>query len=161
RPAPADAVERAAELGGLIRYHRERYYTDDEPEIADAEFDELVHELQALVDAYPELDTPDSALREIGAPAAATFAPVRHVVRMLSLDNVFDRDELLAWHARIQRVVTDPVAFVGEPKLDGLAISLLYEGGALVRAATRGDGEVGEDVTANVETIGVIPRSLQ
>ena len=83
-----------------------------------------------------------------------------HVVRMFSLDNAFDRDELLAWHARIERVISDPVRFVGEPKLDGLAISLLYEDGRLARAATRGDGETGEDVTANVATIGRIPHEL-
>jgi DNA ligase (NAD+) len=157
---PPEVAARSVELSQLIRYHRERYYTDDEPEISDAEFDELVRELQGLVDQYPALDTGDTPLEEIGAPVSATFAPVRHVVRMLSLDNVFDRAELLAWYARIERAITDPVKLVGEPKLDGLAISLLYENGALVRAATRGDGEVGEDVTANVETISMIPRKV-
>ena len=91
---------------------------------------------------------------------SSTFAPVRHDVRMFSLDNAFDRDELLAWHARVERVISDPVRFVGEPKLDGLAMSLLYEDGRLTRAATRGDGETGEDVTANVRTIGRIPHEL-
>jgi DNA ligase (NAD+) len=119
-----------------------------------------VRELEALLADHPEVDTGDTPLGEVGAPIAATFAPVRHVVRMLSLDNVFDRDELVAWYARIEKAITDPIEFVGEPKLDGLAISLLYEDGALVRAATRGDGEVGEDVTANVATIGVIPHAL-
>jgi DNA ligase (NAD+) len=157
---PLDPVARAHELAEQIRYHRARYYNDDEPEIADAEFDDLVRELEVLVAAHPELDADTSPLAEVGAPIAATFAPVRHVTRMLSLDNVFDRDELLAWYARIERTITDPVRFVGEPKLDGLAISLLYEDGRLVRAATRGDGEVGEDVTANVATIGVIPHEL-
>ena len=156
-----DPATRAEELAAQIRYHRERYYNDDDPEIADAEFDELVRELEALIAEHPEVDTGDTPLAEVGAPIAATFAPVRHVVRMMSLDNVFDRDELFAWYARIEKALTDPVQFVGEPKLDGLAISILYEDGALVRAATRGDGEVGEDVTANVATIGVIPHSLR
>jgi DNA ligase (NAD+) len=155
-----DLVARAHDLAAQIRHHRERYYNDDDPEIADAEFDDLVRELEAFVAEHPELDRGDTPLTEVGAPIGATFAPVRHVVRMMSLDNVFDRDELLAWYARIARTITDPVCFVGEPKLDGLAISLLYESGQLVRAATRGDGEVGEDVTANVATIGVIPRAL-
>jgi DNA ligase (NAD+) len=158
---PSAVVARAADLAAQIRHHRERYYRDDEPEISDAEFDALVRELQALADEHSELDTSDSPLEEVGAPPSATFAPVRHVVPMLSLDNAFDRDEIAAWYARIERVITDPVAFVGEPKLDGLAISLLYEDGRLVRGATRGDGETGEDVTANVSTIGVIPERLR
>src|SRR3954468_14736234 len=157
----ADVAARADEMATQIRYHRERYYRDDEPEISDAEFDELVLELQALAREYPELETADSPLEEVGAPPSATFAPVRHVVAMLSLDNAFAREELAAWYARIERVITDPVTFVGEPKLDGLAISLLYEDGRLVRGATRGDGETGEDVTANVAPIGSIPDRLQ
>jgi len=157
---PPEVSARADELAAQIRYHRDRYYRDDEPEISDAEFDELVRELQSLVDEHPGLDGADSPLAEVGAPPAATFAPVRHVVAMLSLDNAFDREELAAWYARIERVITDPVTFVGEPKLDGLAISLLYEDGRLVRGATRGDGETGEDVTANVATIGSIPDRL-
>jgi DNA ligase (NAD+) len=158
---PPDVAARASELAAQIRHHRERYYRDDEPEISDAEFDALARELQSLADAHPALDTSDSPLEEVGAPPSATFAPVRHVVPMLSLDNAFDRAELAAWYARIERVITDPVTFVGEPKLDGLAISLLYEDGHLVRGATRGDGETGEDVTANVATIASIPERLQ
>jgi DNA ligase (NAD+) len=158
---PVEVAARADALADLIRYHRERYYRDDEPEISDAEFDDLVRELQALADAHPELDTTSSPLEEVGAPPSATFAPVRHVVAMLSLDNAFERAELDAWYARIERVITDPVTFVGEPKLDGLAISLLYEDGRLVRGATRGDGETGEDVTPNVATIASIPDRLR
>ena len=158
---PPDVATRADELAGQIRYHRERYYRDDEPEISDAEFDELVRELSALADRYPELERGDTPLTEVGAPPSATFAPVRHIVPMLSLDNAFAREELAAWYARIERVITDPVVFVGEPKLDGLAVSLLYEDGRLARAATRGDGETGEDVTANVATIQSIPDALQ
>ncbi len=158
---PPEAAARASDLARQIRHHRERYYRDDEPEVSDAEFDELVRELQGLADEHPELDTAHSPLEEVGAPPSATFAPVRHVVAMLSLDNAFDREELAAWYARIERVITDPVTFVGEPKLDGLAISLLYESGRLVRGATRGDGETGEDVTANVATISSIPERLR
>jgi DNA ligase (NAD+) len=157
---PSDVATRADELAAQIRYHRERYYRDDEPEISDAEFDELVRELSVLADQYPELERGDTPLTEVGAPPSATFAPVRHIVPMLSLDNAFAREELAAWYARIVRVITDPVVFVGEPKLDGLAVSLLYEDGRLVRAATRGDGETGEDVTANVATIASIPDAL-
>jgi len=160
RAIPSDVATRADELAAQIRYHRERYYRDDEPEISDAEFDELVRELSALADQYPELERGDTPLTEVGAPPSATFAPVRHIVPMLSLDNAFAREELAAWYARIVRVITDAVVFVGEPKLDGLAVSLLYEDGRLVRAATRGDGETGEDVTANVATIASIPDAL-
>ncbi|MFN8026176.1 MAG: NAD-dependent DNA ligase LigA [Acidimicrobiia bacterium] len=152
--------ERAADLSAQIRHHRDRYYQHDDPEISDAEFDALVRELEALVADDPSLDAGDTALTEVGAPPSATFAPVQHVVPMLSLDNAFDRDELTAWYGRIERTITDPVTFVGEPKLDGLAISLLYENGRLVRGATRGDGQIGEDVTANVATIAAIPAQL-
>jgi DNA ligase (NAD+) len=153
-------VARAAELAEQIRYHRERYFREDDPEISDAEFDELVRELEDLETRFPELRTADSPLGEVGAPLSRMFAPVQHVVPMLSLDNAFDRDELFAWYARIERAISDPVHFVGEPKLDGLAISLLYEAGELLRAATRGDGETGEDVTANIMTIAAIPHRL-
>jgi DNA ligase (NAD+) len=155
---PDDIADRAASLAELIRYHRERYYNDD-PEIADAEYDELEHELKALEERYPQL-AEGSPLTEVGGVVSSTFAPVRHDVRMFSLDNAFDREELLAWYARVERTVGDDVRFVGEPKLDGLAISLLYERGRLTRGATRGDGEIGEDVTANILTIGRIPHEL-
>ena len=157
--APSPSA-RAAELSAQIRHHRDRYYRHDDPEISDAEFDALVRELEELVEADASLDAADTALGEVGAPPSATFAPVAHVVPMLSLDNAFDRDELTAWYARIEKTITDPVTFVGEPKLDGLAISLLYEDGRLVRGATRGDGQTGEDVTPNVATISVIPERL-
>jgi len=156
-PSPS---ERAAELSAQIRHHRDRYYRHDDPEVSDAEFDAIVRELEELVAGDPALDAADTALAEVGAPPSATFAPVEHLVKMLSLDNAFDRDELTAWHARIEKTITDPVAFVGEPKLDGLAISLLYEDGRLVRGATRGDGQTGEDVTPNVATITAIPARL-
>ena len=155
---PEETAARAASLAELIRYHRNRYY-GDEPEIADAEYDELERELAGLEEAYPPLRE-GSPLAEVGGIVSSTFAAVRHDVRMFSLDNAFDREELLAWYGRVERTVGSGVRFVGEPKLDGLAISLLFERGRLTRAATRGDGEVGEDVTANVLTIGRIPHRL-
>ncbi len=159
--APPDPAARVRELTDLIRDHNERYYEADEPEISDAEYDELVRELAGLEAEHPELADPDSPTRRPGGAASATFSPVVHRVPMLSLDNAFDLSDLLAWGKRLERLVPEPVAFVGEPKLDGLAISLTYEGGRLVRAATRGDGVTGEDVTANVLTIPSVARRLK
>jgi DNA ligase (NAD+) len=147
------------ELREQIRYHNARYYELDEPEISDAEYDELVRRLLALEGEHPELITEDSPTQRPGG--AVTFSPVAHLVPMLSLDNAFDLEDLEAWGKRLERLVPEPVAFVGEPKLDGLAISLVYEQGRLVRAATRGDGVTGEDVTANVLTVGSVPRRLR
>ncbi|MCJ7438176.1 MAG: NAD-dependent DNA ligase LigA [Acidimicrobiia bacterium] len=151
---------RAAELRALIDYHTERYYLLDDPEISDAEFDALLRELEELETAHPDLVTSDSPTQRTGGARSATFAPVTHLVRMLSLDNAFSRDELVAWYERISKIVDDPIHFVGEPKLDGLAISLLFENGRLTGAATRGDGVTGEDVTPNVATITSIPKRL-
>jgi len=152
--------KRAAELRALIEYHTERYYLLDDPEISDAEFDALLRELKELEAAHPELITPDSPTQRPGGAISATFAPVTHLVRMLSLDNAFSRDELVAWYERISKIIDDPIQFAGEPKLDGLAISLVFEDGRLARAATRGDGVTGEDVTPNVATIASIPKRL-
>jgi DNA ligase (NAD+) len=157
RGAPEETeIER---LRQEIRYHNARYYELDEPEVSDAEYDGLVRRLLALEAEHPELITEDSPTQRPGG--AVTFSPVSHVVPMLSLDNAFDLDDLQAWGKRLERLVPEPVAFVGEPKLDGLAISLVYEKGHLVRAATRGDGVTGEDVTANVLTIRSVPRRLK
>jgi DNA ligase (NAD+) len=147
------------ELREQIRFHNARYYELDEPEISDAEYDELVRRLLALEADHPELITEDSPTQRPGG--AVTFSPVAHLVPMLSLENAFHLGDLEAWGKRLERLVPDPVSFVGEPKLDGLAISLVYERGRLVRAATRGDGVTGEDVTANVLTIGSAPRRLK
>jgi DNA ligase (NAD+) len=159
---PKDVAARAAELRDLIQYHNERYFGEDEPEISDAEFDALARELVALETEYPELVTPDSPTQRPGATKVPTpFSEVRHLRPMMSLDNAFSRDELLAWGERIGRLVPGAIPFVGEPKLDGLAISLLYEDGRFTRAATRGNGETGEDVTANVATIADVPKRLK
>jgi DNA ligase (NAD+) len=159
--ASTDPATRAAELREAVRYHNERYYADDAPEVADAEYDALVRELRALEEEHPEVADPDSPTLVPGAATLPTpFSEVRHLQPMLSLDNAFSRDDLFAWGERIAKLVTGPITYVGEPKLDGLAISLLYEDGKLVRGATRGDGTVGEDVTANVLTIDDVPRTL-
>jgi DNA ligase (NAD+) len=155
-----DAAARIAQLRDEIRYHDQRYYGLDEPEISDAEYDALMAELRALEEAHPELVTPDSPTQRPGAAAVSTFAPVTHRQRMLSLDNAFTPAELHAWGVRIARVVPGPIEFVGEPKLDGLAISLQYVDGRLAVAATRGDGITGEDVTENVRRIRPIPHAL-
>ena len=160
-PVPEDATRRAAALRAGLEDHNYRYYVLDDPSVSDAEFDALLRELRDLEAQYPELVTPDSPTQRPGGAPSATFAPVTHDAPMLSLDNAFDRGELDAWYERITRLVPGPIRFVGEPKLDGLAISLLYVDGRLVRAATRGDGVTGEDVTANVGTIASIPRRLE
>ena len=142
--ASKQTVERAAELRDLIRYHDERYYGHDEPEVSDAEYDDLLNELRAIETGHPELVTEDSPTQKPGAARVPTpFSEVRHLQPMLSLDNAFSREDLLAWGERIGKLVTESVLYVGEPKLDGLAISLLYESGRLVRGATRGNGETG------------------
>jgi len=156
-----EAEARAGELRELIRYHNQRYYELDEPEISDAEYDELVQELARIEAEHPDLVTPDSPTQRPGGAASITFSPVPHLVPMLSLDNAFDLSDLLAWGKRLERLVPEPVVFVGEPKLDGLAVSLVYEDGRLARAATRGDGVIGEDVTANILTIRAVPRRLR
>jgi DNA ligase (NAD+) len=159
---PAQLAARAAELRRLIAYHNERYHVLDSPEIADADYDQLVRELQAIERDHPELATPDSPTTTVGAaPLSTTFAPVVHRVPMTSLDNAMDRTELAAWAERVARGLAGATArFVCELKIDGLATSLRYEGGQFVLAATRGDGRVGEDVTPNVATIGALPKRL-
>jgi DNA ligase (NAD+) len=158
--AESEWSERAAELRNLIEYHNQRYYLDDAPEITDAEFDALVAELTSIELEHPELATPDSPTRKVWGQASTLFSEVRHLTPMMSLDKTTNYEELLAWAKRMDRFISGEVAYTCELKIDGLAMSLLYEGGHLVRAATRGDGEVGEDVTPNVVTIGAIPQTL-
>ncbi|MDH5291822.1 MAG: NAD-dependent DNA ligase LigA, partial [Acidimicrobiia bacterium] len=158
-------TERVAELRALIDYHNERYHTLDAPEIPDADFDALVRELQALEAEYPELITPESPTQRVGSAPSATFAPVTHAMPMMSLDNAFSRPELEAWAERVARGLdlgdaAAPVGYLCELKIDGVACSLRYEEGRLALAATRGNGRVGEDITANVAGIEVIPTRL-
>ncbi|HEX2273764.1 MAG TPA: NAD-dependent DNA ligase LigA [Acidimicrobiales bacterium] len=157
---PTDVQARAGELRRLIDYHSHRYYELDDPEISDAEFDALMQELRALEDAHPGLATPDSPTQRIGGSVSAAFAEVRHRVPMMSLDNVFSFEELVAWGKRMERYISGDVDYVCELKIDGIAISLLYEDGRYTRAATRGNGITGEDVTENVRTIAVVPERL-
>jgi DNA ligase (NAD+) len=157
-----DIAARVADLRQQIAYHNERYHTLDSPEIADADFDQLVRELLKLESEHPELESPESPTAKIGgAPLSATFAPVIHRVPMTSLDNAMDEAELTQWGDRVARGLNGaPATFVCELKIDGLAMSLRYENGNFVQAATRGDGRVGEDVTANVATIAALPKRL-
>ena len=152
---------RVTELRRLVRHHAELYHRQDAPEIPDADYDTLVAELRGLEERHPELAEPDSPTATVGAPPSGLFAPVAHDVPMMSLDNAFDLEELRAWAARATSRLDGPAGpYVCELKFDGLAISVRYEGGRLVRAATRGDGRVGEDVTHNVATIGDVPPRL-
>ena len=149
-------------LRNKLNHHNYRYYALDDPEISDAEYDRLFRELQSLEKNHPELIMPDSPTQRVGGIVLSDFEKVTHAVPMLSLDNAFSHEELTAFDERIQRQLksAQTLEFVCEPKLDGLAISLTYKNGELVSAATRGDGEVGEDVTHNVRTIKSIPLKL-
>ena len=161
-PDPAaDPAARAAELRAALRHHDYRYHVLDDPEISDARYDALKRELTALEEAHPELVTPDSPTRRVGAVPSAQFAPVAHRERMFSLDNAMAEEEVVAWEARLERVLgRAPAGYACEPKIDGLAVSLTYEQGRLVLGATRGDGAVGEDITANLRTIPAVPLVL-
>jgi DNA ligase (NAD+) len=157
----AQAEVRVEELRELINHHLYRYHVLDDPEISDAEYDELVRDLKALEDRFPELITPDSPTQRVGAAPAELFRPVHHRAPMRSLDNVFTEEELRAWAARVERGLAGvSPTFVAELKIDGVACALTYEDGVLTQAATRGDGRVGEDITANVRTLKAIPRRL-
>jgi DNA ligase (NAD+) len=161
---PEDNQRRAARLRAAIEDANHRYYVVDDPSIPDAEYDALMRELEALEAEHPELASPDSPTRSVGARATGGFAEVRHAVPMLSLSNAFTDDEAAAFVRRIAQTLgidEDKLAFSAEPKLDGLAISLRYEDGAFVQGATRGDGTVGEDVTTNLRTIRAIPLKLR
>lgn len=150
-------------LQTTLRHHEYQYHVMDAPEVPDAEYDRLMAELRELEAAHPELITPDSPTQRVGAAPLSAFDQVRHEVPMLSLDNAFDEESFLAFYKRVQDRLksTDAITFCCELKLDGLAVSLLYEDGLLVRAATRGDGTTGENITANVRTIRAIPLRLQ
>ncbi|MNO65654.1 DNA ligase [compost metagenome] len=167
------AAERIAQLRSELDAHNYRYYVLDEPSVPDAEYDRLFRELQALEEAHPELVTPESPTQRVGGNAASAFGEVRHEVPMLSLGNAFEGQDLLDFDRRVREGLADllpagdlfgggaEVEYSCEPKLDGLAVSLLYENGRLVRGATRGDGTTGEDISANVRTVRNIPLRLQ
>ncbi|MFD8063185.1 NAD-dependent DNA ligase LigA [Streptomyces cyaneofuscatus] len=159
---PADAREEHALLAERIEEHRFRYYVKDQPVVSDADFDRQMRELEALEDEYPPLRTPDSPTQKVAGPYRTEFTSVEHAERMLSLDNAFDDEELAAWAERVAKDVGTPDHhFLCELKVDGLAVNLTYEHGRLTRAATRGDGRTGEDITPNVRTIAEIPHRLK
>lgn len=172
---PDEVRHEWTDLAEQVRAHQFSYHVKDAPTISDGEYDELVRRLNALEDQYAELRTPDSPTQQVGASFSTDFAAVEHLERMFSLDNAFSAAELVAWAARVERVERDTASdgggaapdggtayhYLCELKIDGLAINLLYECGRLVRAATRGDGRTGEDVTNNVRTIEGIPHQLQ
>jgi DNA ligase (NAD+) len=158
----SEEEKRAAELRDVLDYHLYRYHVLDDPEISDAEFDRLYDELVALEEAHPELVTPDSPTQRVGAPPSAKFQKVEHPTPMGSLDKVSTDEALEKWHQDVcKRLGTSDVVYVTEPKIDGLSINLIYENGAFVRGATRGDGRRGEDVTTNLKTIKAISMRMQ
>ncbi|MEO3924710.1 NAD-dependent DNA ligase LigA [Micromonosporaceae bacterium B7E4] len=156
----AGARDRHAELSTEITDHQYRYYVLDAPIVSDAEFDTLLRELEALEERYPALRTPESPTQRVGGTFSTLFTPVPHIERMMSLDNAFTQEQLTGWVERIERDAGGPVDYLCELKVDGLAINLTYERGRLVRAATRGDTRIGEDVTANVRTLREVPERL-
>lgn len=156
-----DVAIRIEELRHQIRLHNHRYYVLDAPSVSDAEWDDLMRELRALEAEHPELITPDSPTQRVGGDVSTLFTPVEHLQRMFSLDNAETHDEMVAWESRMERVLgRPPSGYACELKIDGLAISLVYEDGVFVRGATRGDGTTGEDVTANLRTLTSIPLRL-
>ena len=158
----SEVEARIAELRRTIEQHNYRYYVLDDPEVPDAEYDRLMQALQALEQHHPELITPDSPTQRVGGAPSAAFAEVAHRVPMLSLDNAFNDESIEKFDRRLrERLLVDQISYVAEPKLDGLAVSLRYEQGVLVQGATRGDGQHGEDITANVRTIASVPLRLR
>ncbi|MBC7359670.1 MAG: NAD-dependent DNA ligase LigA [Desulfacinum sp.] len=158
-----DSIQkRIEELREQIRYHNYRYYALDDPVISDAEYDALFRELVRLEEAHPELASPDSPTQRVGFAPLDQFEPFDHPVPMLSLENAMNREEMLEFDRRVTKLlgVSEPIAYTAEPKMDGLAVEILYEEGRLLRAGTRGDGYRGEDVTPNVKTIRAIPWRL-
>jgi DNA ligase (NAD+) len=164
--APRAAAKRAAELRRELEHHNHRYYVLDDPVISDPEYDDLLRELMSLEEQHPELRSADSPTQRVGGKPSGGLGEVRHLQPMLSLGNARDETELRAWEQRVRNLLTRQgvpereIEYVTEPKIDGLAISLVYENGVLARGATRGDGETGEDVTQNLRTIGAIPLRI-
>jgi DNA ligase (NAD+) len=162
-PALKDVQARLDELREVVNHHLYRYHVLDDPEISDAEFDRLFDELKALEEEYPDLITPDSPTQRIGAPPSERFQKVEHITPMGSLEKVSDDEGLLKWAEDVRKRLDsdEPIAYVIEPKIDGLAINLTYENGRLTRGATRGDGVQGEDLTVNLRTIASIPLRMR
>ncbi|PYE15583.1 DNA ligase (NAD+) [Williamsia limnetica] len=159
-PTPSAAREQWSKLAEELREHQFRYYVKDAPVITDGEFDTLLRNLQALEEQHPELAVADSPTKLVGGGFATEFKAVDHLERMMSLDNVFDSDEMRAWVARVEADAGTGLEYLCELKIDGVALSLVYEKGVLVRGTTRGDGRTGEDVTLNAKTIDDVPHRL-
>lgn len=157
-----DIRKRVAGLRQALHRHNHLYYVLDEPEISDAEYDRLMQELTALETAYPELIEPDSPTQRVGAPPLEKFETVAHTIPMLSLENAFDEEEVLAFDQRVRRFLNadSPVLYTAEPKLDGVAVEIVYENGRLIEASTRGDGYIGELITPHIRTIKTVPLTL-
>ena len=164
---PADLnphiIEKTKELRAALHRHNYRYYVLDDPEISDAEYDRMLRELKQLEEQYPQLMRPDSPTVRVGAPPLEKFDSVAHSIPMLSLDNGFNDEEILEFDRRVRRNlgVSDNIIYTAEPKMDGVAVELIFENGKLVTAATRGDGQTGEVITANVKTIQTVPLVMQ
>ena len=155
-----DEIQKKIEdLRATLRYHSDRYYNLDSPEIEDYEYDMMMRDLKKLEDEYPQYDTPDSPTKRVGGKADNSFAPVEHTVRMESLQDAFSKEEIFDFANRVNDVVSN-VNYVVEPKIDGLSVSLEYVNGVFSRGSTRGDGNVGEDVSGNLKTIHNIPLKL-
>ncbi len=157
---PPDVREQHQRLAEQVEEHRYRYYVLDRPTVSDAEFDELLRALEELEERWPALRTPDSPTQKVAGSYVTEFTPVEHLERMLSLDNAFSVEGVTAWAQRVEREVGEGAEYLCELKVDGLAVALVYEAGRLVRAATRGDGRTGEDVTPNVRTLRGVPDRL-
>lgn len=157
----SDAERRIQELVEQLHLHDYRYHVLSDPEISDAEYDQLMRELRRLEEEFPELVTPDSPTQRVGSRPSELFAPVRHRARMLSLDNAFSWEELNAWGKRVERALGRQADFVCELKIDGLAVSVAYEDGRYAQGATRGDGQTGDDITANIRTMRSVPMKLR
>src|ERR671930_1399491 len=157
-----DVQKRLDELREEVNHHLYRYHVLDEPEVSDADYDRLYDELKALEEEHPDLITADSPTQRVGAPPSERFQKVEHLTPMGSLEKVTDDESLFKWADDVRKRLDsdEPVAYVIEPKIDGLAVSLLYEDGLFTRGATRGDGQRGEDVTPNLRTIDAIPLSM-
>src|SRR4029453_11014660 len=157
---PEDARTRHRDLSEELDRYAFAYYVRDEPLVSDGQYDELMAELKAIEAAHPALVTPEAPSQKVNGGFTATFAPVQHIERMQSLDNAFSSDELSAWALRVEREVGTGASYLCELKVDGVAVAIVYENGRMVRAATRGGGTTGEDVTANVRTMENVPQQL-
>src|SRR5213596_2324501 len=157
-----DVQARLDDLREQVNHHLHRYHVLDEPEVSDSDYNRLYDQLKALEEEHPDLITPDSPTQRVGAPPSERFRKVEHLTRMGSLEKVTDDESLLKWADDVRKRLDsdDPVAYVIEPKIDGLAINLTYEGGVFTRGATRGDGVQGEDVTVNLRTIKTVPLRM-